>query len=127
MNSNKWRNWALVFMFGGFFVMYCGMYSRALLPYLLVVGGIGVVIGILLYFRFGPVNTSIQKVTCPRCGQSARLTGEIDACPHCHLTLRRTPSGSYEPDVQTGDARTTSVPVDPNPAADRVGRNPGSP
>jgi endogenous inhibitor of DNA gyrase (YacG/DUF329 family) len=99
MNANKWRNWALVFMFGGFFVMYCGMYSIGLLPYLLVIGSIGVVIGILIYFRFGPVNKTIQESECPRCGKPTRLTGETDACSHCQQPLRRTKDGNYEPYV----------------------------
>lgn len=100
MNVNKWRNWALVFMFGGFFVMYCGVFNHTLLPYLLAVGGVGVVVGILMYFRYGPVNSSIQTVECPRCGQETRLTGPIDACNHCHQRLRKTESGSYEPDAE---------------------------
>lgn len=80
--------------------MYCGMYSRRLSPYLLTIGGIGVVLGILLYFRFGPVNTSIKETECPRCGQRVRLTGDVDACTHCQQPLHRTESGSYEPYVK---------------------------
>ena len=99
MNVNKWRNWALVFMFGGFFVMYFGMFNRALLPYLLVVGGTGVVAGILLYFRFGPVNSLVREIQCPRCGQTIKLTGERDKCLYCHQPLHRTVEGDYEPYV----------------------------
>lgn len=99
MNSSRWRNWGLVAMFGGFFVMYCGMYSRALLPYLLIIGGIGVVAGILIYFRYGPVNPSIAEIECPRCGQPTRLTGPEDACSHCRQPLRKTENGTYEPYV----------------------------
>lgn len=101
MNSNKMRNLALIFMFGGFFVMYCGMYSRAALPYLLSVGGVGVVVGILLYFRYGPVNPSITESECPRCGKKTRLTGPTDACSHCGQPLRKTESGQYEPYIPT--------------------------
>lgn len=99
VNVNKWRNWALVFMFGGFFVMYCGVFNRTLLPILLVIGGIGVVIGILMYFRFGPVNPRIQTIECPRCGEQTRLTGPRDACSHCQQVLRLTDGGTYEPDM----------------------------
>lgn len=80
--------------------MYCGMFNRNLAPYLLTIGGFGVVVGILLYFRFGPVNTSIKEIDCPRCGQKVRLTGDVDACTYCHQALRRTESGSYEPYVK---------------------------
>jgi hypothetical protein len=96
---NKWRNWALIFMFGGFFVMYLGMFNKMLLPILLVVGGLGVVVGILLYFRFGPVNPTIREIDCPRCGTKIRLTGERDACSHCGQRLLRTEEGNYEPYV----------------------------
>jgi ribosomal protein L37E len=99
MNVNKWRNLALVFLFGGFFVMYLGVYNARLLPYLTVLGGLGVLAGILLYFRFGPVNPSIRTIPCPRCGQDTRPTGKFDACSHCGQPLQRTPSGSYEPYV----------------------------
>lgn len=101
MNSNKGRNLALIFMFGGFFIMYLGMFNRALLPYLLTIGGIGVVLGIIMYFRFGPVNPKIKEVECPRCGKFSRLTGAYDACTHCGQTLQRTDSGTYEPYVKT--------------------------
>lgn len=97
MNSNRWRNRSLIWMFGGFFLMYCGVYSIALLPYLLVLGTIGVIGGILLYFRYGPVNQRIQTVECPRCGHVTRLTGERDACTACKQTLRLTADGTYEP------------------------------
>jgi hypothetical protein len=99
MNVNKWRNWALVFMFGGFFVMYLGLFDKAILPVLLILGGLSVVTGILMYFRFGPVNTSIHETECPRCGSKIRLTGETDACSQCRLPLRRTADGQYEPYV----------------------------
>lgn len=97
MNANRWRNWALIFMFGGFFVMYFGIYNKQLLPYLTVVGGLFVLAGILLYFRFGPVNQSIQTIECPRCGEQMRPTGAVDACSNCKQPLRRTDSGTYEP------------------------------
>ncbi|WDL98667.1 DUF2614 family zinc ribbon-containing protein [Alicyclobacillus sp. ALC3] len=100
MNVNTLRNWALAFMFGGFFVMYCGVFNRTLLPYLLAMGGVGVVVGILMYFRYGPVTASIQTVKCPCCGQETRLAGAVDACSHCHQRLRKTETGSYEPDVK---------------------------
>lgn len=99
MNINKFRNWALVFMFGGFFLMYLGMFNKGLLPFLLVIGGFGVVLGILMYFRFGPVNPSIHETECPRCGVKVRLTGKTDACSHCGQGLRRTDAGHYEPYV----------------------------
>ncbi len=101
MNVNKWRNWALVFMFGGFFVMYCGVFNHTLLPYLLAVGGAGVVVGILMYFRYGPVTPGIHTVKCPGCSQETRLTGTVDTCSHCHQRLRKTRTGSYEPDAKT--------------------------
>lgn len=101
MKVNKWRNLALVFMFGGFFVMYCGVYSRTLLPYLLAVGTVGLFIGILMYFRYGPVNPTVHKLTCPRCGAQIQVTGEIDACTACQQTLRRMAGGNYEPYVPT--------------------------
>jgi endogenous inhibitor of DNA gyrase (YacG/DUF329 family) len=88
-------------MFGGFFIMYCGMYSVRLLPYLLVIGGIGVALGILMYFRFGPVNKTIHEAECPRCGKTTRLTGEVDACSHCQQSLHRTEDGNYEPYVKS--------------------------
>lgn len=97
MTASRWRNWALVFMFGGFFVIYCGVYNRVLLPYLLAVGSIGVVMGILIYFRFGPVNPTVKHVQCPRCGQQTRLTGTVDACSNCQQKMRLTESGTYEP------------------------------
>ncbi|MCL6445399.1 MAG: hypothetical protein K6T83_18400 [Alicyclobacillus sp.] len=100
MNANKWRNWALVYMFGGFFIIYCGVYSKALLPYLLGLGSIGVVAGILIYFRFGPVNPTMRTIECPRCSNKTRLTGPEDACDTCHLPLRRTEHGTYEPYVK---------------------------
>lgn len=88
-------------MFGGFFVMYLGMYSVRLLPYLLVIGGVGVLIGILMYFRFGPVNKTIHESECPRCGRMTKLTGETDACSYCQQPLRRTQDGNYEPYVKS--------------------------
>jgi len=81
--------------------MYCGVYSTPLIPYLLTIGGFGVLIGILMYFRYGPVNTDIKTVECPRCGQGTRLTGAEDACTNCGQTLRRTPDGAYEPYVKS--------------------------
>ncbi|MCL6593403.1 MAG: hypothetical protein K6T31_05460 [Alicyclobacillus sp.] len=99
MNANKWRNWALVFMFGGFFIMYAGVYHRAWIPYLLAIGTAGVLAGILIYFRFGPVNPALHNVQCPRCGKVTRLTGVVDACSHCRQPLRRTAQGDYEPYV----------------------------
>jgi ribosomal protein L37E len=101
MKSNKWRNWALVYMFSGFFIMYIGVYVRSLLPYLIPIGGLGVVAGILLYFRFGPVNKSIQETECPRCGQMTRLIGDHDSCSHCGQSLRKTNTGTYEPYVKS--------------------------
>ncbi|MCL6631365.1 MAG: hypothetical protein K6T63_01925 [Alicyclobacillus herbarius] len=97
MNVNKWRNLALVCLFAGFFVMYLGVYNKALLPYLTTAGGLGVLAGILLYFRFGPVNPSIQTIQCPRCGKPTRPTGRYDACAECGQPLQRTPAGTYEP------------------------------
>lgn len=90
-----------MFIFGGFFIMYFGVYSRSLLPYLMIVGGIGVAAGILLYFRFGPVNQSITTIECPRCGEMTRPTGQYDACAHCQQPLRRTADGDYEPYVSS--------------------------
>ncbi|WP_029422659.1 DUF2614 family zinc ribbon-containing protein [Alicyclobacillus macrosporangiidus] len=100
MNVDKWRNWALVMMFGGFFVMYSGVYHRAWIPYLMVIGGLGVLAGILVYFRFGPVNPTVHEAECPRCGRITRLTGAYDACRHCHQPMRRVPGGGYEPYVK---------------------------
>lgn len=97
MNSNKWRNWGLVAMFAGFFLMYSSVYDKALIPYFLPIGSIGVIFGIGSYFRFGPVNPSIKTQECPRCGERVRLTGEHDACSHCKQPLQRTADGSYEP------------------------------
>lgn len=80
--------------------MYCGVYSARLLPYLLAAGSAGVVAGILLYFRYGPVNPSVRTVDCPRCGRATRLTGKEDACSHCRQPLRLTDGGHYEPYVK---------------------------
>lgn len=101
MNVNRWRNLALVFMFGGFFVIYCGVYDRTLLPYLLAIGTVGLLIGILLYFRFGPVNPTVHQIQCPRCGSDIRVVGDQDACNRCRQALRRDDSGNYEPYVPT--------------------------
>jgi len=101
VNSNRFRNQSLIYMFSGFFIIYCGIYSRALLPYLLAVGSVGVFIGIMLYFRYGPVNqTNVHTLECPRCGQMARLTGQEDMCSHCGQAMRRTEAGTYEPFVK---------------------------
>ncbi|WP_026974214.1 DUF2614 family zinc ribbon-containing protein [Alicyclobacillus contaminans] len=99
MNINRWRNWALLLMFGGFFVMYLGVYDKVLLPVLLVIGSLAWVAGIGIYFRFGPVNTRLNEIECPRCGQRIRLTGATDACAHCGLPMRRVEGGQYEPYV----------------------------
>lgn len=101
MNSNRFRNQSLIYMFSGFFIIYCGIYSRTLLPYLLALGSIGVFIGMMLYFRYGPVNQSnVQTIDCPRCGQRTRLTGTEDHCTHCGQAMRKTGAGTYEPFVQ---------------------------
>lgn len=97
MNVNRWRNYALVFMFGGFFIMYCGVFNRVLLPYLLLVGTLLLIAGIMMYFRFGPVNPSVLRIPCPRCGKETRVTGEEDSCSHCGQRLRKNTSGHYEP------------------------------
>ncbi|GGJ05629.1 hypothetical protein GCM10010885_13470 [Alicyclobacillus cellulosilyticus] len=99
MNANRWRNGALVLMFAGFFTMYGGVYKLQWMPFLLVLGSLGVLAGILIYFRFGPVNPRLRTMDCPRCGERIRLAGERDACPHCRLALYRTAAGTYEPHV----------------------------
>jgi len=97
MNSNKWRNWGLVSMFAGFFLMYSSVYDKALIPFFLPIGSIGVLIGIGTYFRFGPVNSSIHTIDCPKCGTNTRLTGKYDACSFCKQPLKRMENGTYEP------------------------------
>jgi hypothetical protein len=90
---------SLIYMFAGFFIIYCGVYSRGLLPYLLAVGSVSLLIGIFLYFRYGPANPSVLSAECPRCGKTTRLKGEFDACDQCGQTLKRTTKGTYEPYV----------------------------
>jgi hypothetical protein len=99
VNAEKWRNRALIFMFGGFFIMYLGVYDKPLIPYLTVIGAAGVFAGIALYFCFGPVGGAGVKSECPRCAKVTRLSGAFDQCAHCGLPLRRTGSGEYEPYV----------------------------
>ncbi|MBX6353115.1 MAG: hypothetical protein IRZ10_07235 [Thermoflavifilum sp.] len=99
MNAEKWRNIGLVFLFAGFFVMYLGVYDKPLIPVLTCIGAVGVLAGIGIYFRFGPISGSGRRIQCPRCGQVTRLTGSHDQCAHCKQPMRRTATGDYEPYV----------------------------
>jgi hypothetical protein len=99
VNAEKWRNLGLVFMFGGFAIMYFGVYDKPLIPVLTIIGAIGVAAGIGVYFRFGPVGGTGRRVQCPRCGEVTRLSGRHDRCAHCKQPMRRTPGGDYEPYV----------------------------
>lgn len=99
LNQNRFRNYSLACLFGGFFIMYLGVFAKALIPFLMCGGGVLVVIGLLLYFRYGPVNRNIQTIACPRCGHHTRLSGSKDACQFCQQPLQLTDAGSYEPYV----------------------------
>lgn len=87
---NKIRSFALILIFAGMIIMYCGIWARKyawLMVILFILGIICIVLSTVVYFWIGLLSTKAVPIICPNCEKPTKMLGRVDACMHCKQPL----------------------------------------
>lgn len=88
MRLNRLRTTALALIFLAFFIMYLGVFSALILPYMLVLGTIMILVSVFIYFRVGAMSMKIPALECPHCHRITKVMGMEDGCMYCNAPIR---------------------------------------
>ncbi|MCJ7843311.1 YgzB family protein [Lederbergia sp. NSJ-179] len=87
---NKIRSFALGLIFGGFIIMYVGIFFKnhpLVMTIFMILGLLAIIASTLVYFWIGMLSTKAVQVICPNCEKPTKILGRVDMCMHCREPL----------------------------------------
>lgn len=107
---NEFRLWGLLMTLVGMALMILGtagillwgQAGKIFAGIFMVLGMIGMLISVGIYFWAGMLSTSAIVLECPECGKTTKMLGKTDRCMFCKTKLTMDPSlATVHPDAQT--------------------------
>jgi hypothetical protein len=107
---NEFRLWGLLMTLLGMLLMILGtagillwgQAGKIFAGIFMVLGMIGMLISVGIYFWAGMLSTSAIVLECPECGKTTKMLGKTDRCMFCKTKLTMDPSlATVHPDAQT--------------------------
>ena len=104
---NEFRLWGLVLTMGGMAIMIIGLagivfdwgtVGRIIAVVFMILGMIGMLASMFVYFWAGMLSTSAIVLNCPECGKATKMLGKTDRCMFCKTKLSMDPK--YAPQTQ---------------------------
>jgi hypothetical protein len=105
---NEFRLWGLVFTMGGMGLMIIGLagivfdwgsIGKIVAVTFMVIGMLGMLISVGVYFWAGILSTSAVMLQCPECGKQTKMLGKTDRCMYCKTILTLDPKLAEEQQV----------------------------
>jgi hypothetical protein len=103
---NEFRLWGLLLTMGGMLLMIIGLAGivfdwgqagRIIAVICMLIGAVGMLGSMGIYFAAGMMSTSAQVIECPECGKPTKMIGKTDRCMFCKTILTFDPK--YAPDA----------------------------
>lgn len=111
---NEFRLWGLLLTMGGMALMIVGLagivfdwgqFGRIIAAIFMVLGMIGMLGSVAVYFWAGMLSTSTVALECPECGKVTKMLGKTDRCMFCKTVLTFDPKyAPSAPQETTGEA-----------------------
>jgi hypothetical protein len=107
---NEFRLWGLLMTMGGMLLMIIGLAGivfnwgttgKVIAIIFMVLGMIGMLASMGIYFWAGMLSTSATALDCPECGRRTKMLGKTDRCMFCKTILTLDPQ--YENASGNGD------------------------
>jgi hypothetical protein len=77
----------------------------------MVLGMIGMLVSMGIYFWAGMLSTSATALDCPECGKRTKILGKTDRCMFCKTILTLDPELENVPDDEERLEHTSSIHV----------------
>lgn len=93
---NEFRLWGLLLTMGGMAVMIVGLAGivfdwgsagKIIAGIFMVIGMLGMLGSMAIYFWAGMLSTSAVSLPCPECGKQTKMLGKTDRCMFCKTIL----------------------------------------
>jgi hypothetical protein len=97
---NEFRLWGLVLTMGGMGLMIVGLagivfdwgsIGKIVAVTFMVIGMLGMLVSVGVYFWAGILSTSAVMLQCPECGKQTKMLGKTDRCMYCKTILTLDP------------------------------------
>jgi hypothetical protein len=107
---NEFRLWGLLMTMGGMLLMIIGLAGivfnwgtagRIIAVVFMVIGMLGMLVSMGIYFWAGMLSTTATVIDCPECGRRTKILGTTDRCMFCKTMLTLDPK--LETDVERMD------------------------
>ena len=106
---NEFRLWGLVMILVGMGIMilgtagivFWGPKAQWIAGIFLILGMIGMLVSVAIYFWAGILSTSATVIECPECGKQTKMLGTTDRCMFCKTMLTRDPAQANAADDTT--------------------------
>jgi hypothetical protein len=79
-----------------------GQAGRIIAVIFMVIGMLGMLVSMGIYFWAGMLSTTATVIDCPECGRRTKILGKTDRCMFCKTIL------TLDPALVTGPARPDS-------------------
>jgi hypothetical protein len=105
---NEFRLWGLVMTMGSMLLMIIGLAGivfdwgqagRIVAVIFMVIGMLGMLVSMGIYFWAGMLSTTATVIDCPECGRRTKILGKTDRCMFCKTLL------TLDPNLVTGVER----------------------
>jgi xanthosine utilization system XapX-like protein len=102
---NEFRLWGLLLTMGGMLLMIIGLAGivfdwgyagRIIAVICMLIGMVGMLVSMGVYFWAGMLSTSATSIDCPECGRRTKILGKTDRCMFCKTILTLDPQLSTE-------------------------------
>jgi membrane-bound ClpP family serine protease len=109
---NEFRLWGLLLTMLGLLLMIVGTAGivfdwgtagRIIAAIFLMIGLVGIMASMAIYFWAGMMSTSAVMLECPECGKPTKMIGKTDRCMFCKTILTLDPSLAPTVEGQQGD------------------------
>jgi len=119
---NEFRLWGLLLTMGGMLLMIVGLAGivfdwgtagKIIAVIFMVIGMIGMLLSMGVYFWAGMLSTSATVIDCPECGRRTKMLGKTDRCMFCKTILTLDPH--HEAVQEQDELEATPLPqLEPN-------------
>ncbi|MCD1261071.1 hypothetical protein B5M42_019900 [Paenibacillus athensensis] len=98
---NEFRLWGLLLTMGGMLLMIVGLAGivfdwgtagKIIAVVFMIIGMIGMLLSMGVYFWAGMLSTSATVIDCPECGRRTKMLGKTDRCMFCKTILTLDPA-----------------------------------
>jgi hypothetical protein len=105
---NEFRLWGLLMTMGGMLLMIIGLAGivfnwgtagRIIAVVFMIIGMLGMLVSMGIYFWAGMLSTTATVIDCPECGRRTKILGKTDRCMFCKTML------TLDPELETGVER----------------------